>query len=258
MKTIPKTLLIHFALLMVFGAVLAHAQQVGVKNSSSYVGGGRWDWTIYIDADASTLEQIECVEYQLHPTFQNPLRKVCKPDTKFALSSNGWGTFNIGVNIIYKDRHTQQLKHELVFKEKSAISPLNVMPKKKSRELLFKEKSATSPLNVMPKKKSRELIFKEKSATLPLNVIPKNRSHEIEEGWWEWELFIDGREEELAKIRCVEYTLHKSFPNPVRMVCSHDNKFLLVGRGWGMFTVKILLILNDGSIHHMSHPLSFN
>lgn len=213
MKTIPRTLLIYFILFMVFGAVLAHAQ-VGVKNNSSYVGGGRWNWTIYIDADASMLEQIECVEYQLHPTFPNPLRKVCKHNTKFALSSNGWGTFSIDVNIIYKDGHTQQLKHEL--------------------------------------------LFKEKSATSSLDITPRNRSREIEEGWWEWELFIDGSEEELAKIRCVEYTLHKSFPNPVRMVCLRENNFLLGGRGWGEFTVKIRLILNDGSIRHLSHPLSFN
>src|SRR6516165_7227020 len=57
-----------------------------ISNTSTYAGAGRWDWTIFVDADPNTLEQIDCVEYTLHPTFPNPVRKVCsQPETKFAL-----------------------------------------------------------------------------------------------------------------------------------------------------------------------------
>jgi len=49
---------------------------VAVANTSTYAGSGRWNWTIFIDADAATLRQIKCVEYTLHPTFPNPVRTV--------------------------------------------------------------------------------------------------------------------------------------------------------------------------------------
>jgi transcription initiation factor IIF auxiliary subunit len=72
-----------------------------VTNTSSYAGGGRWAWSVFVDADAETLRQIECVEYTLHPTFPNPVRRVCNQSkTGFALSTNGWGTFRLAVSSI--------------------------------------------------------------------------------------------------------------------------------------------------------------
>jgi transcription initiation factor IIF auxiliary subunit len=67
---------------------------VTVKNTSTYVGAGRWDWRIFVEADPDTLRQIECVEYVLHPTFPDPVRKVCNQQkTNFAYSTNGWGVY---------------------------------------------------------------------------------------------------------------------------------------------------------------------
>jgi transcription initiation factor IIF auxiliary subunit len=187
---------------------------VTVKNTSSYVGAGRWDWTIFIDADPATLRQIECVEYVLHPTFRDPVRQVCnRPETKFSYSTNGWGTFTVKVNVRYRDGRAETLDHPLVFRQQAAPASLN--------------------------------------------VNPRNWSRQLEPGWWEWGVFIEGAAAELDRIRCVEYTLHPTFPNPVRVVCSRKERFLLTSRGWGTFTIGIKLMLNDGSIHQMSHPLRF-
>lgn len=190
------------------------AEAVTVKNSSNYVGAGRWNWTIYLEADSRTLQQIECVEYTLHPTFPNPVRKVCnEPETKFAYSTNGWGTFTVKVDIQYKNGRHEELKHMLVF-----------------------ERQPASP---------------------SVSLTAKNWAREIEPGWWEWGIYIEGAPTELDRIRCVEYTLHPTFPNPVRMVCSRQNRFELTTRGWGTFTVKIKVILKDGSLVQLSHLLEF-
>jgi transcription initiation factor IIF auxiliary subunit len=159
-----------------------------ISNTSTYVGAGRWDWTIFLDADLNTLQQIDGVEYTLHPTFPNPVRKVCnQPETKFALSSNDWGTFTVKLRIQYKNGRVEDAEHQLIFKQE------------------------TTPTQ--------------------LNVTVENWSKQIEPGWWEWGIYLKGPPTELKRIRCVEYTLHPSFPNPVRLVCSPDKGFLLTARG---------------------------
>jgi transcription initiation factor IIF auxiliary subunit len=185
-----------------------------ITNTSTYVGAGRWDWTIFVDADPNTLKQIDCVEYTLHPTFADPVRKVCgQQETRFALSSNGWGTFTVKVKITYKDGRVDNVQHQLTFKQQSAQTQLN--------------------------------------------VTAENWSKMIEAGWWEWGIYIKGTSADLKRIKCVEYTLHPSFPNPVRLVCSPDDGFLLTTRGWGTFTVPIKLMLKDGTVRELSHQLEF-
>ncbi len=185
-----------------------------VKNTSVYIGGGRWDWRVFVDADTETLRQIECVEYTLHPTFPNPVRRVCnQSEAKFALSSNGWGTFTIKVRIQYRDGRTELLEHPLVFAQAAATSPLSLKA--------------------------------------------RNWAREIEPEWWEWGVHLEGSAADLDRVRCVEYTLHPTFPNPVRTVCSRSDRFLLTARGWGTFEIKIKVLLNDNSMYPMSHRLTF-
>jgi YEATS family len=90
-----------------------------IKNTSQYIGQNGeslWDWTIYIDADPSTLSQIECVQYTLHPTFSDPVQKICD-NNKFAFSARGHGTFVVGVKILFKNGESQMLSHELIFQK---------------------------------------------------------------------------------------------------------------------------------------------
>ena len=89
--------------------------QIIPENVAQPVGDKRWDWTIYLDASRSTLSKIKCVEYTLHKTFNPPVRMVCDPTNGFALSSNGWGTFEVKIKIMYKDGRTEDLTHMLKF-----------------------------------------------------------------------------------------------------------------------------------------------
>lgn len=189
---------------------LSHAA-VTVNNSSTYLGDGRWNWTIYVDADESTLSGIDCVEYTLHPTFPNPVRKVCQKENKFALSTNGWGTFVVRIKIFYKNKTVEDLEHMLVFTEKASVSESG--------------------------------------------ISTENWSREISKDWWEWGVKLKGSNAELDKVRCVEYTLHRSFRNPVRNICSRENNFELKAKGWGTFAIPIKVLFKDGKVLKLKHAL---
>lgn len=79
---------------------------------------GRW-WEVFVEGDDRTLGDIKCVKYTLHPTFPEPVRTVCRRGSQsgrgFPLSSNGWGTFNVGVEVTFNDGDARYLTHELIF-----------------------------------------------------------------------------------------------------------------------------------------------
>jgi transcription initiation factor IIF auxiliary subunit len=82
----------------------------------------------------------------------------------------------------------------------------------------------------------------------------------VGEDSWNWEIFLKGQEDALAQIRCVEYTLHRTFPNPVRRVCTRGcglRGFPLAATGWGTFDVRISVSLKDGRELTLQHALSF-
>jgi transcription initiation factor IIF auxiliary subunit len=58
--------------------------------------------------------------------------------------------------------------------------------------------------------------------------------------WWSWAVWIDGAPEQLRDIEFVEYTLHPSFPDPVRVVTIRDNNF------------KLSSLTHDLSLHYPS------
>jgi transcription initiation factor IIF auxiliary subunit len=116
----PRILIAVFAIFLSLCFPLVGADgKITVSNTSKSMGDGRWDWTIFIKAEKPVLDKIQCVEYTLHPSFPNPIRKVCSagiPAQAFALSSNGWGTFAIKVRVLYRDNSVQQLQYNLVLK----------------------------------------------------------------------------------------------------------------------------------------------
>jgi uncharacterized caspase-like protein len=93
---------------------------IKANNTARYAGqvGGqdRWDWTVFIDADPETLSLIRCVEYTLYKDFPDPIRTVCNATNKFALSSNGWGTFTIEIRVFMNDGTQRSLSHYLKFR----------------------------------------------------------------------------------------------------------------------------------------------
>ena len=89
------------------------------------------------------------------------------------------------------------------------------------------------------------------------NIAVKSKTTEK---YWDWTVFIQGPEDVLDQIKYVEYTLHPTFPNPVRIVSErglHPYAFPLRTSGWGTFTIKIKVFLKDGRFQVLSHLLSF-
>lgn len=73
--------------------------------------------------------------------------------------------------------------------------------------------------------------------------------------WFEWKVFMDEPEEKLEKVRSVEYRLHKTFPNPIRIVEDRNSRFALRSAGWGEFTIFITIYLEDGTEKHTKYDL---
>lgn len=68
-----------------------------------------------------------------------------------------------------------------------------------------------------------------------------------DQNWYEWCVFVDDSAEVINTIRAVEYTLHPSFPDPIRLVEDKASRFALFSAGWGGFSIKIRVIFIDDS-----------
>jgi transcription initiation factor IIF auxiliary subunit len=68
-------------------------------------------------------------------------------------------------------------------------------------------------------------------------------------------VFINEDSATLTTIKEVEYTLHPTFPNPVRVVQSPDDCFALLSDAWGDFTVRVRIFFKDSNILRLSHSL---
>lgn len=82
----------------------AHTKRKGIQY---------YDWKVFVDADPDTLANIDHVTYVLHSTFPDPIRTVSDPSTGFALETKGWGEFEIGAKVEFKDGSTQTTRHML-------------------------------------------------------------------------------------------------------------------------------------------------
>ena len=79
--------------------------------------GSRYEWLVYVDEDESVLQHIESIEYLLHRTFSNPLQRRNDPKKRFALKSNGWGTFTIYITVFFKNGTELKTSYYLDFKK---------------------------------------------------------------------------------------------------------------------------------------------
>lgn len=49
----------------------------------------------------------------------------------------------------------------------------------------------------------------------------------------------------LSQVNSVTYTLHETFPDPVRHVTDRESGFKLKSKGWGEFQVKVEIYLEN-------------
>jgi len=72
---------------------------------------------------------------------------------------------------------------------------------------------------------------------------------------WKWAVWLDGPEHDLDQIDHVTYTLHPTFPNPIRESVDRESKFRLEAMGWGGFPLKATIVRKDGLKEQMVHNL---
>ncbi len=73
-------------------------------------------------------------------------------------------------------------------------------------------------------------------------------------------MYVQGPPEALRQVRCVEYTLHPTFPNPVQEVCDPgrgSQAFPLSATGWGTFRIGVRVLLANGRVQQLYHDLRF-
>jgi pYEATS domain-containing protein involved in immunity len=70
-----------------------------------------YDWCIFASGDTAELQRVTAVEYTLHPSFPDPVRTVTDREHRFALMSNGWGSFRMNIRIMYEDGHEEVTSH---------------------------------------------------------------------------------------------------------------------------------------------------
>ncbi len=116
-------------LLFVISPLTSYAQNITAHNTSEYLCNGIWKWTIFIQASPQVIDDIGIVEYTLHPTFPNPVQKVdSEGDSRFpyGFSTEGWGTFEISIKVIFTKGGVRHLKHMLTFEAPPVEDPLPI------------------------------------------------------------------------------------------------------------------------------------
>lgn len=90
----------------------ASEREISVENKSKpdRFRKGYYDWEIFLTPQ-DALGEIEKVVYTLHETFPDRFREVKDRTTGFKLVSNGWGEFQVKVDIYFKNRAEPIVKY---------------------------------------------------------------------------------------------------------------------------------------------------
>lgn len=77
-----------------------------------------YQWSVEIAAGDAVLDKIDYVHYQLHETFANPNQTVRARENNFRLAGMAWGTFDILIDIAFKDGSVGHGVYELAFENR--------------------------------------------------------------------------------------------------------------------------------------------
>ncbi len=201
---------------------------IRLENSSELVGGGRYDWTVYVVAEEPVLNEIDHVVYILHPSFPEPKRIIETPENNFSLSANGWGEFLITARVTFKNGEVVPVEHWLRLEA-------NRIPD---------EEPEPPPA---PPEEERGLAVENTA-----NILKGER--------WEWTIYIVASDEVLEQIECVYYILDPSYRQPRREVCDDRGNdpgqgFFLTDTAREPFEVSVRIRFKDGQTKSLVHWL---
>lgn len=84
------------------------AQVVEKRGGQQY-----YRWKVFVDEPDATLDEIDRVEYSLHPTFRQPHQVRTNREDKFALETAGWGEFTMMIDVKFRDGKTEKVPYWL-------------------------------------------------------------------------------------------------------------------------------------------------
>ncbi|WP_417915213.1 pYEATS domain-containing protein [Candidatus Electronema sp. JM] len=87
-----------------------------LKNTARNIGGGRWQWTAYIDGPKHFLRRISAVTYYLHPTFKPSTQLGDSSKLGHPLTATGWGAFTLRAEVALDDGTRRIYEHTLRFR----------------------------------------------------------------------------------------------------------------------------------------------
>jgi transcription initiation factor IIF auxiliary subunit len=76
--------------------------ELRIRNTWNHKRDDWWEWEAFLDDEGSgELSKVDYVEYVLHETFPDPIRRVKSPEGGFRLKTEGWGTFELKAFVHY-------------------------------------------------------------------------------------------------------------------------------------------------------------
>lgn len=109
-----------------------------VKQSVTPHHEGWWNWSLWLEGPEEELDEIEYVEYILHPTFPNPVQKISDRSTNFRLNARGWGEFSIKVRVhTHDDDEVIVLDHWLELDEIAPAKSAERLSEKEEKRRLY-------------------------------------------------------------------------------------------------------------------------
>lgn len=99
------------------------AQLICLGNEAERISDKRHAWKLYV---RGTVNVIQKVVIKLHPSFKQPVRESTGP--LFEFKSSGWGTFDIDVEIYWKNGTTLRTTWELQFERRDSHRFVEIPP----------------------------------------------------------------------------------------------------------------------------------
>ena len=85
-----------------------YSRHVGTRGEHHW-----YQWQVFMDEPPEKLAMVKSVEYHLHETFPNPIQVVDDQVSRFALTSAGWGQFEIFIIVYLNDGSEQNSRYYL-------------------------------------------------------------------------------------------------------------------------------------------------
>ena len=89
-----------------------YAKKIGCRE----IEGSKQDWfsiQVFVEGSDDELDNIDYVEYELHPSIPNPYRPVADRSKKFAVNFKSWGIFTVRMTVRFKDGTEKTYLHFL-------------------------------------------------------------------------------------------------------------------------------------------------